>query len=289
MESGNETVPIGDGSVLIDVPQIFTVEIDQDGTVDAVLSTNAQLFTLRFSVLTVGAKDPKKTKEIDLAAEIIADAQNGRLQVQRQGDKAWYCQEQSSVENGKPIWLQFWHVGYRNRRGIFSLCCSASQRAHAQLRETVSVVPSIIQSLRVRNERSPLTPMEASALEKQRAVIAQVLREKFDCYSLPRLKADLAVLQNVIDRQAFGPKQTHEWSCLGVTFGDILAGELGLDWIAYSDELGAEPALNLSDTSIVVFPRTMILKRAERGERADLEDLFQWLEQKVEEFRAQGH
>jgi hypothetical protein len=105
---------------------------------------------------------------------------------------------------------------------------------------------------------------------------------------MPRLKWDLPILQRIIDDRVFSAKQEREWTCLGVVFGDIVSCEIGLDWIAYCDEFGAEPALHLANTSLVVFPRTMILKRVERAERPDLHDLFSSLEKTISDLRSKG-
>ena len=63
--------------------------------------------------------------------------------------------------------------------------------------------------------------------------------------------------------------------CLGVTFGDALAQELGLKWIAVQDDYGRDPALTVEGTSIRIFPLTSIAKRIEGGEEVNVFDLFE--------------
>jgi hypothetical protein len=61
-----------------------------------------------------------------------------------------------------------------------------------------------------------------------------------------------------------------------------------MNWRMVEDEHGASPCLVLSETSIVLFPQTMISKRVERGEQVDVLALFNAIAAGVEEARAQG-
>ncbi len=47
-----------------------------------------------------------------------------------------------------------------------------------------------------------------------------------------------------------------------------------LHWVAVEDEYGRDPALRWLDTSVLVFPRTVISKRVEDGEEIDVYDMF---------------
>jgi hypothetical protein len=244
---------------------------------------------LRFSVVKVAAKDPKKTADIDLAADTIARAGKEGRESYRAQDKAWYFEEKNSKQDGVPIWLRFWRVGYRNRAIIISLCCGAKSRRHPLVNETLALVPTLISTLSLRKDKSPLTAMEIVQLDRQRKVVSKILRESHDLYLLPKIRSDLATLQHLVDDKGFSIHQKHEWSCIGVAFGDVLANELGLDWVTHCDEHGAEPALNLANTSITVFPRTMILKRVEKGERVDLAFLLERIQETVDDMRSKGY
>jgi hypothetical protein len=59
-----------------------------------------------------------------------------------------------------------------------------------------------------------------------------------------------------------------------VAFGDALAQQLGLTWVAIDDEYGCDAALILKGTSVKVFPITSIAKRVEAGEAVNVCDLF---------------
>ena len=61
--------------------------------------------------------------------------------------------------------------------------------------------------------------------------------------SLQGNSADLAVIQQIIDRDILAEDQIREWQYLGVVFGDILVTEFDLTWVSYEDDLGVSKAL----------------------------------------------
>jgi hypothetical protein len=279
------TIALADGSLLLDLPSDYSVELEEDGTVCAFPSDQPEILALRFSVLTVSHKDGNLP---DLAADLLAGAKNEGYSAESVGDKAWYHEDQDSEQDGVPLWIRFWYIGYKNHKLIISLCCGAVDKAHKQIKSTIAQMPHVIVSARQRNEKSSLTYLELRALDEQRAVIQETFVSNFGAYSLPRLRSDLAALQSLVDSVTWSPEQEYEWSCAGVVFGDVIALELGLEWIAQCDEYGVEPALNLKETSITLFPRSMLIKRVEKGEQPDLAHLFEMLAKNIEELKQQG-
>jgi hypothetical protein len=124
---------------------------------------------------------------------------------------------------------------------------------------------------------------EVAFLAERRKVIRDVLKNRYGIDRLPASKAELPVLQNLVDDGVFGPEQDYEWRCFGVALGDVVAAEFGLEWIARCDERGAEPALRLSGTSFLVFPQTMLLEPLERNESIDLLHLVDCLQESIRE------
>jgi hypothetical protein len=289
MSGDCQVVGIGDGSTLLEVPGHFELDVEEDGTVCAVPSVEPAVLTLRFSVLTVAAKDSSNSKNIDLAADTIARARKEGREVFTAQDKAWCCEEKKSEQDGVPLWLRFWQVGYRNKAIIVSLCCAEKYRTDPLVKETLGLLPKLISTIQQRNTTSSLTEQESAQLDEQRELVSTLLRKSYNTYSLPKINADLPVLQQLVDEQPFGVDQKYEWSSVGVAFGDVIANEVGLNWVAYCDEHGVEPALNLAETSITVFPRTMILKRVEKGERPNLGYILGKLQETVEDMRSKGY
>ncbi|MDR1849500.1 MAG: DUF3806 domain-containing protein [Zoogloeaceae bacterium] len=84
----------------------------------------------------------------------------------------------------------------------------------------------------------------------------------------------LVLLQTILDNGWIEKSETWKLQSLGITLGDALAQELGMEWVMVEDEYGRDPALRLSGTTIVLFPLTMISKRIERGEEVIVTELF---------------
>jgi hypothetical protein len=232
-------------------------------------------------------KKDAQTASIDLAADMVEE-RGKEYEVKRAGDKAWYEDERSSEENGEPIWLHFWTIGYRNMNIIVSFCCDLAVKNDERVSKAEAVISEMIPTLRMRSEKSALTRLEVNELDQQRAVVCDVLRERYGVYQVPQLRSDMGTLQTLVDDRVFSPEQEHEWQCVGVVFGDVVAAKLGLEWIMQCDEYGVEPALNLAGTSITLFPRTMILKRIENGEEMDLAFVLEKLAESVEQLKRDG-
>ena len=61
---------------------------------------------------------------------------------------------------------------------------------------------------------------------------------------------------------------------MGIVFGDVFVQDMGFSWVMVEDEHGRDPAIRYRETSIILFPLTMISKRIERGEQVDVFDLY---------------
>lgn len=94
-------------------------------------------------------------------------------------------------------------------------------------------------------------------------------------YKYETLEGKLQLLDVILANNWIDPSDTLKLQCLGITFGDALAQELGLTWVTVEDEYGRDPALILEGTSIISFPLTVISKRIQAGEVVDVRALFQ--------------
>lgn len=70
-----------------------------------------------------------------------------------------------------------------------------------------------------------------------------------------------------------------KWQALGVVFGDAIVQFVDLEWAEYADEHGSDPCVVVDAArDLVMFPMSMLSKRAERGEelnRAGILTLFE--------------
>jgi hypothetical protein len=93
----------------------------------------------------------------------------------------------------------------------------------------------------------------------------------------------LTLLDTIIKSKWIEPNETFKLQSLGITLGDIIVQDLNFVWVEVDDEYGNTPAVQMPDTSLIVFPLTMISKRIETGEDVDIYDLYEGLVEKLNE------
>ena len=111
---------------------------------------------------------------------------------------------------------------------------------------------------------SALTADDSKRLEDQRTIVTRYLTEQ----SKPEFETasgKLGTLRALLEAEAFQPDQTYELQSMGVVFGDVFVQDMGFSWVVVEDEYGRDPALKYRETSVILFPLTMISQRVERG------------------------
>jgi hypothetical protein len=102
--------------------------------------------------------------------------------------------------------------------------------------------------------------------------------------------ADLAALQKVIDSKIVEPEATYSLQALGLAFGKVFIGtQENYDWWMVEDEYGRDPAIRYKQTTLLLFPKTMISKRIEDGEQVDVVEIFEGLKETVREVLAEHY
>ena len=104
-----------------------------------------------------------------------------------------------------------------------------------------------------------------------------VLEECFPNSHLIGTAADVEVLQQVLDDGPFTESPEAELVALGTALGDLFGQSFEqFNWVRVSDDDGVSLGMRYAETSIVIFPRDMIIKRVERGnEEVDLRMLYE--------------
>ncbi|KPJ92275.1 MAG: hypothetical protein AMJ53_09715 [Gammaproteobacteria bacterium SG8_11] len=134
-----------------------------------------------------------------------------------------------------------------------------------------------------------LTIQDHARLNEQRSIIEKYIR-KDDLetkYQTPAGK--LGTLRALLAANVFSKSQTYELQSLGIVLGDTFVQEMGFHWVIVEDEFGRDPAIRYKDTSIILYPLTMISKRIENGQTVDVFELFNGAAAKVEELIEQGY
>lgn len=121
-------------------------------------------------------------------------------------------------------------------------------------------------------------------LERQRALVDEIARGEFGT-RLRGSKADLSVLQRIMDTGLVNQTEEQKLQALGVALGDVFANELGLEWKVYLDADGKSRATCLKNTKHCLFPVTMIAKRARLGVTPSVQELFDKGESYLAEFQ----
>jgi hypothetical protein len=129
-----------------------------------------------------------------------------------------------------------------------------------------------------------LSAEDTVRVEKQRGWV----RDHFDEDARDNyrsVKGKYQLLDTILASRWIEPHETWKLQSLGVTFGDILAQMLGLEWVMVEDDHGRDPALRVPGTSILVHPLTAISKRIECGENVDVAELLKQFARNIEQLR----
>ena len=134
----------------------------------------------------------------------------------------------------------------------------------------------------------PLGPDDNQVLATDREFVPAVAEAHFAECALTGTAADLPLMQRIFENGPYTDDAVAEVVALGTALGDVIAHTLGMDWVRYSDDDGVDLALRYRNTSIVVFPRSMILKRLERDEEPDIPHLHDEVCSHVREMISSG-
>jgi hypothetical protein len=132
-----------------------------------------------------------------------------------------------------------------------------------------------------------LTEADQQRLRDQRAVVEEYLGNEDSRQKYRTAAGKLGTIRAVLQSGIFKREQTYELQCLGIVLGDAFVQELGMEWIMVEDEHGRDPAVRMPNTTIILYPLTMISKRIERGEQVDVFQLFNGVAAQIEDLQQQ--
>jgi hypothetical protein len=102
--------------------------------------------------------------------------------------------------------------------------------------------------------------------------------------------ADLGRLQRILESHQVPAGNTQELQSLGIIFGKVFVNETpGYDWWVVEDEYGKDACVRYKETTLLIFPQTMISKRVEDGEEVNIQQLFDNLREHLEEIRKENY
>jgi hypothetical protein len=114
---------------------------------------------------------------------------------------------------------------------------------------------------------SPLTSEDLQGLSSDRDWVNSLLAGFGSTAKLTQSREDVPTLHSLLDGGPYTADASAELAVFGTVYGDVLAKEIGLHWVVVTDNIGSDYALQFQDKQVFVFPRSMLLKRVERGEQ----------------------
>ncbi len=130
---------------------------------------------------------------------------------------------------------------------------------------------------------SELSYLDRQFMQQQRDLLNDLVSREFGSQFSGERDRDLRLLQRLLDERLVRNDQTRELQAMGVVMGDLLAAELGLDWVVYEDRAGRSRALRYQQTDNYLFPVTMISRRREAGNTTPVSRIY---EKAVDSMRA---
>lgn len=121
---------------------------------------------------------------------------------------------------------------------------------------------------------SELTSLDRQYMGRQRQSIDD-LAQRFLGRGCCSGSEDVPVLQRLLDEGVVSNDQRRELQAMGIVLGDMLAAELGMDWVIYEDKLGRSRALRLGETDNYLFPATMISRRREADNEEPVQEVYE--------------
>ncbi|MEN9867662.1 MAG: hypothetical protein RL748_3252 [Pseudomonadota bacterium] len=101
---------------------------------------------------------------------------------------------------------------------------------------------------------------------------------------------DLQRLQVIIDSAQIPTENTQELQSLGIVFGKVFVNETPhYDWWVIEDEYGEDACVRYKETSLLIFPQTMLSKRIEDGETPNVSDVFYALREQLEHIKTENY
>lgn len=98
--------------------------------------------------------------------------------------------------------------------------------------------------------------------------------------------SDLELVQKVMDAKALDREATYSLQALGIAFGKVFVNQNeNYDWWMVEDEYGRDPSIQYKETSIRVFPQTMISKRVEDDQTVNVREMYDGLLEQLGDIR----
>jgi hypothetical protein len=101
---------------------------------------------------------------------------------------------------------------------------------------------------------------------------------------------DLELIQLTLNAKVVEPEATYSLQALGMAFGKVFVNNTkNYDWWMVEDEFGRDPAIRYKETTLLIFPQTMISKRVEEGQAVVIQEMYAGLCEQLERIRIENY
>jgi hypothetical protein len=131
----------------------------------------------------------------------------------------------------------------------------------------------------------PATDADRARIARHEVLVLELLQARYGRVQLRQTESDLDLLQRLSDDGVIGLSKDAELESIGIVFGQVLAAGTPLQWITIERRGERKLALRYPNTTVIVFPGSMLAKRANRTERPEFWSLYREVVDLVEQLK----
>ena len=98
----------------------------------------------------------------------------------------------------------------------------------------------------------------------------------------------LGAVRAILEGGVLAPYEQSDFEALGIIIGDTYVQDMGFHWVVVLDEMGKDFAVRYEETTVMIFPISMIEKRIRSGEIIDIFDLYNGVANEAEVLISNG-
>lgn len=117
-------------------------------------------------------------------------------------------------------------------------------------------------------------------------LLGSQISEQITGHKMDASMSDLGRLQTIVDSAQIPIDHSQELESLGIVFGKVFVNATAnYDWWIMEDEYGKDVCIRYKETSLLIFPQTMLSKRIEDGAVLNVIDLFHSIRQELDRIK----
>jgi hypothetical protein len=162
---------------------------------------------------------------------------------------------------------------------------AALQGVRLEVRKSIDSTALPMPAGEVEQSIHPASETERQQISAQIAAMMEMLRSRYGDVQLRHTEDDLRLLQRLQDDNALQALREEELQGVGIVFGQVLAAQTPLQWVTVEWQGERVLGLQYPNTTVIVFPGSMIAKRVKRGERVQFASLLSSMMAQVEQLK----